>query len=43
MDKELAKQCALIAVDELIKVSTFFKLEEELLYWNIVKIQIEKL
>jgi hypothetical protein len=43
MDKELAKQCALIAVDELIKVSTFFKLGEELLYWNIVKTEIEKL
>ena len=43
MQYEICKECALIAVDELIKVSTFFKLGEELLYWNEVKIQIEKL
>ena len=38
-----AKQCALIAVDELLKVSTFFKLEAETEYWNEVKTEIEAL
>jgi hypothetical protein len=36
-----AKQCSLIAVDELIKVATFFNLGEELLYWEEVKQQIQ--
>jgi hypothetical protein len=43
MDKQLAKQCALIAVDEILKVSTFFKLIAETEYWNEVKKEIEAL
>ena len=38
---KMAKQCALISVEELIKVATFFKLGEELLYWEEVKQQIQ--
>jgi hypothetical protein len=38
---KMAKQCALISVEELIKVATFFNLGEELLYWEEVKQQIQ--
>jgi hypothetical protein len=41
--KDNAKQCALIAVDEILKVSTFFKLITETEYWNEVKKEIEAL
>ena len=44
------KQCALIAVDEIINVAkpechieTAYNLEETLEYWEQVKIEIEKL
>ena len=38
-----AKQCALMAVDEILKVSLFFKLIAETEYWEEVKKEIEKL
>ena len=38
-----AKDGALIAVDEILKVATFFKLGEETLYWERVKHEIENL
>jgi hypothetical protein len=38
-----AKKAALIAVDEILKVSIFFKLIAETEYWNEVKEEIEKL
>ena len=40
---KLAKQCALIAVDEILKITwvdKFLSVED---YWNEVKIEIEKL
>ena len=43
MTEGQAKQCALIAVDEILKVSIFFKLIAETEYWNEVKEEIEKL
>ena len=47
-NKGLAKQCALIAVDEIIKTytnkdGTYFLLEQEVDYWQKVKEEIEKL
>ena len=45
--KELAKQCALIAVDEIIReYGTYYKVEVEgkyLSYWEEVKQEIKKL
>ena len=41
--EEEAKRCALIAVDEILKVSFFFKLIAETEYWEEVKKEIEKL
>lgn len=38
-----AKQCALIALDEILKLSTFFNLIAETEYWNEVKKEIELL
>lgn len=42
-----AKQCALIAVDEILEVISFNKYDdkywEEEEYWNEVKLEIEKL
>ena len=38
-----AKQCALIAVDEILKVSLFFKLIAETEYWEEVKKEIKNL
>lgn len=38
-----AKEAALIAVDEILKVSIFFKLIAETEYWQNVKIEIEAL
>ena len=36
-------QCALIAVDEILKVSTFHRLTAEKQYWEEVKQEIENL
>ena len=45
--KELAKQCALIAVDEIIKADPILPCDiygkSALMYWNEVKQEIEKL
>ena len=43
IDYDLAKQFALIAVDEILTVSKFFKLIAETEYWLEVKQEIEKL
>jgi hypothetical protein len=43
MTEGQAKQCALIAVDEILTVSKFFKLIAETEYWLEVKQEIEKL
>jgi hypothetical protein len=40
-DIESAKKCALIAVDELIKLSSCFEITDN--YWEKVKKEIEKL
>jgi hypothetical protein len=39
MDKQLAKQCALIAVDEILKTNPYKARN----YWQEVKTEIEKL
>ena len=40
----LAKQCALIAVDEILKVASFYNdSQAEVSYWQEVKQEIEKL
>jgi hypothetical protein len=39
--KETAKQCALIAVDEILK--QYYKLTDEHKYWQQVKTEIENL
>lgn len=46
-DSRIAKQCALIAVDELYRIAPW-SLENDIQddskqYWNLVKIEIEKL
>ena len=38
-----AKQCALIAVDEIIKFGNGLDIREPMMYWNKVKEEIEKL
>ena len=43
MDKNLAKQCALIAVDEIIKSHTYGLSTELKNYWQEVKQEIYKL
>lgn len=47
MCKDLAKQCALIAVDEiiefLIQASEYLAFPEQIKYWQQVKQEIEKL
>ena len=40
---KLIKQCALIAVDEILKVCTFHRLTAENQYWEEVKQEIENL
>jgi hypothetical protein len=40
---ELAKQCALIAVDEIIKFGNQIGIREPMMYWNKVKEEINKL
>lgn len=43
-DLEDAKQCALIAVDEILKVVSFYNdTQAEITYWEEVKQEIEKL
>ena len=41
MNEFEAKQCVLVAVDEIIDVATFFYLYEEKEYWDKVKKEIE--
>jgi hypothetical protein len=42
--KEDAKHCALIAVDEILKVASFYNdSQAEVTYWEEVKEEIEKL
>ena len=42
--REDAKHCALIAVDEILKVASFYNdSQAEVTYWNEVKQEIEKL
>lgn len=40
---ESAKQCALIAVDEIITFGNQLGIREPMMYWNKVKEEIEKL
>ena len=43
-DGRIAKQCALIAVDEILKVVSFYNdTQAEITYWQEVKQEIEKL
>jgi hypothetical protein len=43
-DLEDAKECALIAVDEILKVVSFYNdTQAEITYWEEVKREIEKL
>lgn len=37
LDIKATKECLLIAADEIIKITDFYKLYEESLYWQIVK------
>ena len=42
--KEIAKQCALIAVDEILKVASFYNdSQAEVIYWQEVKQEIGNL
>ena len=47
MDRGQAKQCALICVDEILKIEAFSllnsTLEEEIYHWEQVKQEIQKL
>ena len=46
MDKQLAKQCALIAVDEILEAIDWHAYEapnKEIFFWEQVKTEIEKL
>jgi hypothetical protein len=40
---DIAKQCALIAVDEILTADMFMMTEEQEKYWEQVKQEIEKL
>ena len=40
---DMQKQCALIAVDEIIKFGNQIGIREPMMYWNKVKEEIEKL
>jgi hypothetical protein len=42
-DNEKAKQCAIIAVDEIIKFGNQMGIREPMMYWHDVKQEIEKL
>jgi hypothetical protein len=41
--KSKSKDCALIAVDEILKSKPYWDTEEEFNYWNEVKQEIEQL
>jgi hypothetical protein len=44
IEYETAKECALIAVDEILKVASFYNdSQAEVTYWQEVKQEIEKL
>jgi hypothetical protein len=43
LDYEQAKQCALIAVDEILTNNMYFKDANNDIYWNDVKKEIEAL
>jgi hypothetical protein len=44
IEYESAKECALIAVDEILKVASFYNdSQAEVTYWNEVKEEIENL
>jgi len=44
IEYEMAKECALIAVDEILKVASFYNdSQAEVTYWNEVKEEIENL
>jgi hypothetical protein len=44
IEYEMAKECALIAVDEILKVASFYNdSQAEVTYWQEVKKEIEKL
>jgi hypothetical protein len=42
-EKQIAKECALIAVDEILKNDTIFLYVHHLDFWKEVKQEIEKL
>jgi inorganic pyrophosphatase len=44
IEYEMAKECALIAVDEILKVASFYNdSQAEVTYWQEVKQELEKL
>jgi len=44
IEYEMAKECALITVDEILKVASFYNdSQAEVTYWQEVKKEIEKL
>ncbi len=44
IEYEMAKECALIAVDEILKVASFYNdSQAEVTYWQEVKKEIENL
>jgi len=43
IEKQKAKQCAIISVDEIIKFGNQMGIREPMMYWNKVKEEIEKL
>jgi inorganic pyrophosphatase len=44
IEYEMAKECALIAVDEILKVASFYNdSQAEVTYWQEVKQEIENL
>jgi len=43
IEKQKAKQCTIIAVNEIIKFGNQMGIREPMMYWNKVKEEIEKL
>jgi hypothetical protein len=43
VERQNVKQCALIAVDEIIKFGNQMGIREPMMYWHNVKQEIEKL
>lgn len=43
IEKQKAKQCAIISVDEIIKFGNQMGIREPMMYWNKVKEEINKL